>query len=93
MFLRPRSDDSAELTLTLSQIKKLYVALFRQLRDSAAADFDAFDEDDMLSTLQTYLQQQARAAGVDCTNHAEWDAFLGVAPRSCQRAASAEQPR
>ncbi len=78
MRLKQAGDDSIELRLSLSQVKKIYLALFRQLHKAGADGFDALDEDDMLLTLQTYLQNQARQAGVDATNHAEWDAFLGA---------------
>lgn len=79
MFLKQRDPDAIELVASLRQVKKLYVALFRQLHESRAADFDEIDDDDMLLTLQTYLQRRAREAGVDATDHAQWDAFLGIA--------------
>lgn len=78
MLLREKAGDQIDLTVSLSQLKKLYLALFRQLHRSGPDAFDAFDEDDMLMTLQSYLQRRARESGVDCTDHAQWDAFLGV---------------
>lgn len=78
MLLRQRDAQSVDLTLSLSQLKNVYLALFRQLHAGGAAAFDAMDEDDMLLTLQTYLQKRATEAGVDVTNHSAWDAFLGV---------------
>lgn len=78
MLLKERGDGELELRVSLSQAKKVYLALFRQLHSGGAAAFEALDEDDMLSTLQGYLQRRAAAEGVDVTNHAEWDAFLGV---------------
>lgn len=90
MLLRERDEARTELTCTLSQVKKIYLALFRQLHAADLADFDALDEDDMLLTLQSFLQARARAEGVDVTNHSEWDAWLGVtnAPSCAQRFAS-----
>lgn len=78
MRLREKSANEIELGLSLPQVKSLYLALFRQLHAGGADSFELFDNDDMLLTLQTYLQRRAKAAGVDCTNHAAWDAFLGV---------------
>lgn len=78
MFLREQSEDQVDLRVSLSQLKKIYLGLFRQLHQSTPANFDEFDEDDMLSTLQNYLQRRAAAAGIDGTDHAKWDAFLGV---------------
>jgi hypothetical protein len=92
MRLRELEPDQIELTVSLSQAKKLYLALFRQLHKKGASAFEDFDEDDMLLTLQTYLQRRAREAGVDGTIHAQWDAFLGVvdAP-SCEERFSRRQ--
>ncbi|MGE0480547.1 MAG: hypothetical protein AB7Q17_08755 [Phycisphaerae bacterium] len=93
MLLREQSDDQVELRVSLSQLKKIYLALFRQLHQSTPANFDDFDEDDMLSTVQNYLQRRAAVAGVDGTDHAQWDAFLGVvdAP-SCEQRMSRRRP-
>lgn len=86
MLLRERDEEQVELRVSLSQLKKLYVALFRQLHDSELSAFEALDEDDMLMTLQTYLQRKAREAGVDGTIHSEWEAFLGISDASaCSR--------
>lgn len=76
MLIREKDAESIELHVSLNQVKKLYTALFRRLHDASPADFDELDEDDMLTTLQTYLQRRAAAAGFDGTNHAEWEAFL-----------------
>lgn len=86
MLIKERDPDTLDLTVSLGQLKKIYLALFRQLHQSGPATFDAWDEDDMLMTLQNYLQRRARLAGVDGTNHAEWDAFLGATDSpSCER--------
>lgn len=79
MVLREAPDRPIELGLSLEQLKKIYVALFRRLHDSGFHAIDELDEDDMLLTIQTFLQRKAREAGVDCTDHAEWEAFLGIA--------------
>lgn len=78
MLLRERSPEIVELQTSLSQLKKIYLALFQQLHAGGGLNIDDVDEDDMLLTLQTYLQKRAAAEGVDCTNHAAWEAFLGV---------------
>jgi hypothetical protein len=75
MYLKETAE-GLELGLSLSQAKKVYVALFRALH--AGGRIDDLDEDDMLLTLQTYLQRRARLAGVDATDHSAWDAFLGI---------------
>ena len=87
MYLRGKSGESIELGLSLSQLKKIYIALFNRLHDSRFSAIDELDEDDMLLTIQTYLQREARQAGVDCTDHSAWEAFLGIqdAPTCEQR--------
>lgn len=94
MLLRERSENTIELHASLSQLKKLYRSLFAQLHAGGGLNIDDLDEDDMLLTLQTYLQKRATAEGVDCTNHAAWEAFLGIADApSCQtRFASRNRP-
>lgn len=78
MVLRTKDRGTIELGLSLEQLKKIYVALFHRLHDSRFTAIDELDEDDMLLTIQTYLQSEARKAGVDCTDHAAWEAFLGM---------------
>lgn len=94
MVLREKEPNLIDLGVSLSQLKKLYVALFRQLHAGGALNIDELDEDDMLLTLQTYLQRRARGAGVDCTNHALWEAFLDIkdAPSCEQRFANRSSP-
>jgi len=80
--IRDRDEDYVELSCSLDSIKKIYWALFRQLRSQAVSrEFDDFDDDDLLLTLQVYLQRKAREAGVDATLHSEWERFLGVEGR------------
>lgn len=93
MYLREKDAETTELGLSLSQLKKIYVALFNRLHDSRFSAIDELDEDDMLLTIQTYLQREARKAGIDCTNHSDWEAFLGIqdAPTCAQRFADRVQ--
>lgn len=77
MLLREREDGMVDLVVSLSQLKTIYGSLFRQLHGSSAEAIEALDEDDMLLTLQSYLQKRARQDGVDATQHAEWAEFLG----------------
>lgn len=94
MLLREHNEGAIQLDLSLSQLKRIYLSLFRQLHESRLRDIDDLDEDDMLLTIQLYLQRQARQAGVDCTIHADWEAFLGVvdAPSCEQRLAGRQRP-
>lgn len=93
MMLREIETNQIQLSLSLTQAKKIYVALFHRLHDSRLAALDDLDDDDMLLTLQTYLQRRAREAGVDCTDHAAWEAFLGMADMpSCETRFADRQP-
>lgn len=93
MMLRQKDPEQIDLSVSLSQLKKLYVALFRQLHDSGPAGMDDLDEDDMLMTLQTYLQRRAREAGVDATIHSQWEAFLGMSGQpTCEQRFADRQP-
>jgi pantetheine-phosphate adenylyltransferase len=85
MALKPRENGKVELGLSLDQLKRVYVALFCHLQTGGCTAADDLD-DDLLLKLQTYLQGQAAAQGVDCTNHADWEEFLGIThPQSCPR--------
>jgi hypothetical protein len=94
VLLKSKDGETIELSLSLSQLKKVYIALFRQLHDTHLSGIDDLDEDDMLLTIQTYLQRRAAEAGVDGTVHADWEAFLGLhgAPSCAQRFAG-RKPR
>lgn len=94
MLLKSKNGETIELGLSVSQLKKVYVALFQQLHDSRFAAIDELDEDDMLLTIQTFLQRKAREAGVDATDHAAWEAFLGMqgAPTCAERFAGRRPP-
>ena len=68
------------LDCSLDELKRIYQALFSQLRADSEADID---ESDLLLDLQVVLQREARAEGVDVSTHSEWSRFLGdssVAP-------------
>ena len=63
----------------LSDLKRIYRTLHGQLQQ----DFDLMDSA-LLHDLQTYLQAQATAAGVDVSLHAQWAAWLNDGkPVSC----------
>lgn len=70
------------LTCTLIDFKHIYRALFAQLRADPEADLD---ESDFLMHVQIVLQREAQSAGVDISNHSDWERFLGEAqPISCE---------
>lgn len=56
---------------TLGELKQVY-----QLLHSLLPEQPALMDNQLLHDLQTYLQQQARDAGVDVSLHAEWAAWL-----------------
>ena len=58
-------------TYALSELKQVYQFLHSQLPEQPA-----LMDSQLLHDLQTYLQQQARDAGVDISLHAEWAAWL-----------------
>lgn len=51
--------------------------LFRVLHAQLPSHLELMDSD-ALTALQGLLQARARAEGVDVTDHAAWDAWLGV---------------
>jgi len=66
-------------TYELSELKRIYRTLHGQLQQ----DFELMDSA-LLQDLQTYLQSQATAAGVDVSLHAQWAAWLNDGkPVSC----------
>ncbi|MGE3181056.1 MAG: hypothetical protein AB7N71_05445 [Phycisphaerae bacterium] len=70
--------DSVRLDVSLDQVKKIYVALFKQLHASQSGSLADFDDDDLLLDLQMFLQKKARQENVDGTIHSEWERFLGM---------------
>jgi hypothetical protein len=55
----------------LDDLKRVYLALHAQL-----AGNPALMDSDLLQDLQTHLQAQAKAAGVDVSHHAQWATWL-----------------
>jgi hypothetical protein len=63
----------------LRDLKRIYRTLHGQLQQ----DFELMDSE-LLQDLQTYLQAQAKADGVDVSLHAQWAAWLNDGkPVSC----------
>lgn len=63
----------------LAEQKLIYRVLHRHL-----TEFPALMDTQFLADLQTALQKQALAEGVDVADHGAWDAWLGNAPVSCE---------
>ena len=57
---------------SLSDMKLVYRVLHQHI-----AEHTELINSELLSTLQSALQNQAKADGVDVTDHAAWDAWLG----------------
>jgi hypothetical protein len=62
------------LDCSLDELKRIYHALFSQLRADSEVDID---ESDLLLDIQVVLQREAQAEGVDVSTHSEWSRFLG----------------
>lgn len=56
--------------------------VFRTLHAHLASNLELMDTE-VLSELQSRLQAAARNEGVDVTDHAAWDAWLGHEAPSC----------
>lgn len=69
-----KQQDRFALDCSIDELKRIYQALFSQLRADPEADID---ETDLLLDLQVILQREARAEGVDISTHSEWSRFLG----------------
>jgi hypothetical protein len=69
-----KHQDRFAFDCSLDELKRIYLALFSQLRRDPLADID---ETDLLLDLQVLLQREAQAKGVDVSNHSEWSRFLG----------------
>lgn len=86
MAVQQNAQGLAELTLSLEQAKRVYTALFCRIQTGGCTSFADLDQDDLLLELQSYLQKRAAEQGVDCTDHAAWEAFLGIThPASCPK--------
>lgn len=86
MQLRQNDRGQIEFDVSLDQLKRIYTALFCRLQTGGCQSFQELERDDLLLDIQGHLQKQAAAQGVDCTDHAEWEAFLGIThPPTCPR--------
>lgn len=93
MDLRATGGGRVELSLSLEQAKRIYTALFCRLQTGGCTSFTDLDQDDLLLTLQTFLQREAAAQGIDATDHLEWERFLGIThPASCPRRGADDSP-
>jgi hypothetical protein len=71
--------DAVLAALDGDELKLVYRVLHRHL-----SEHPELMETDFLMELQNYLQRRARAAGVDISDHARWDEWVGHAPRACE---------
>ena len=71
-------------TYDTSELKVVYRTLHGQLMDH----LELLDSE-FFSDLQTYLQGEAKASGVDVGHHAAWDEWLGQKAVSCEARALA----
>ncbi len=93
MEIRATGGGRVDLSLSLEQAKRVYTALFCRLQTGGCTSFSELDQDDLLLALQTFLQREAAAQGIDATDHGEWERFLGIThPVSCPRRGVAEPP-
>jgi hypothetical protein len=68
------SQEAFTLECSLTDLKRLYRALFAQLKAGGTLN----DEGDLAMTLQTFLQRQAHDLGVDVTRHSAWEDWLAL---------------
>ncbi|MEJ7735149.1 MAG: hypothetical protein WKG00_38925 [Polyangiaceae bacterium] len=81
------SDATSRFELPLAEMKVVYRALHAHL-----AEHLELMESDFLGALQRELQARAKADGVDATDHAAWDAWLGnVDAASCEERVQARR--
>jgi hypothetical protein len=67
----------------IEDLKWIYRALFATLRPDPST---GMDESDLLIDIQTVLQREAVRAGVDVSDHSQWERFLGTAaPVPCEQ--------
>ncbi|MFN7131704.1 MAG: hypothetical protein ACK4N5_06450 [Myxococcales bacterium] len=74
--------DALTFKLSLDEMKLVYRVLHAQL----ASNLELMDSS-FFGALQSALQQQAKLEGVDATDHAAWDRWLGndAAPGCAER--------
>lgn len=65
--------------------------VYRILHAALMQHSDLLDAE-LLQDLQTELQQRARTEGVDLTDHAAWDRWLGNAEVSCEERMRGRRP-
>lgn len=65
--------------------------IYRVLHAALMQHSDLLDAE-ILHDLQTELQRRARAEGVDLTDHAAWDRWLGNAEVSCEERMRGRRP-
>ena len=71
--------DAVVAALDAEELKLVYRVLHQHL-----GDHPELMDTDFLIELQTYLQRQAKTAGVDISDHSAWDRWIGnVGATSC----------
>ena len=70
--------DAVVAALDAEELKLVYRVLHQHL-----GDHPELMDTDFLIELQTYLQRQAKAAGVDISDHSAWDRWIGNVGVSC----------
>ena len=66
------SDETVRFDVSLDDMKLVYRVLHAHLAEAIE-----LMESDLFMGLQTALQARAKREGVDVTDHAAWDAWLG----------------
>ena len=66
-----RRGEAVVAALEFDELKLIYRVLHQSL-----GDFPELLDSDFLEDLQDFLHQQARADGVDGTDHGQWDRWL-----------------
>jgi hypothetical protein len=64
--------DAVVAALDAEELRLVYRVLHQHL-----GDHPELMDTDFLIELQTYLQRQAKAAGVDISDHSAWDRWIG----------------
>ena len=64
--------DAVVAALDAEELKLVYRVLHQHL-----GDHPELMDTDFLIELQTYLQRQAKATGVDISDHSAWDRWIG----------------
>jgi hypothetical protein len=81
------SDETSRFELPLAEMKVVYRVMHAHL-----AEHLELMESEFLGALQRELQARAKAEGVDATDHAAWDAWLGnVGAAACDERVKARR--